>query len=131
MSRYDKHVFICTNERPEGHLKGSCAACGGHEILTKLKALVKQSDLKNSVRINSAGCLDACEYGTAMVIYPEATWYGNVSPDDVEELFRSHLIAGIPLDRLLIPKLELDAIAGKSTVERFGVSHAAKQSKST
>ena len=128
MSRFDKHVFVCTNERPAGHLKGSCSACGGNDIKNKLKSLVKQANLKNSIRINSAGCLDACEYGAVIVIYPEETWYGKVGLDDVAEIFQSHLVEGEPVDRLLIPASELAAISTKSTAERFGDRHAGKKS---
>lgn len=123
MPRFEKHVFVCTNERPAGHLKGSCAACGGKEIKSLLKSLVKQSGLADSIRINSASCLDACEFGTAIVIYPEATWYGRVRPEDAEELYRSHLLEGKVVERLRISESDLQALATKTMTERFGVVH--------
>lgn len=54
------------------------------------------------VRVNSAGCLDRCEEGPVVVIYPEGTWYTYVDQEDVEELIQEHLIGGRPVPRLLI-----------------------------
>ena len=65
-----------------------------------MKALSKQLGLDGRVRINESGCLDQCEHGITVVVYPEATWYGFVQPGDVEEIVRSHLIDGRPVDRL-------------------------------
>ena len=56
--------------------------------------------LKGKVRVNSAGCIDQCERGVSIVVYPEAVWYGNVTLDDVDELFHEHLLSGRPVERL-------------------------------
>lgn len=120
MTRFEKHVFICTNQRPEGHPKGCCADCGGGEIKALLKARVKGAGLQASIRVNSAGCLDACEYGPTLVVYPEGTWYGCVQAADVDEIFRSHLKNNEPVARLLIPENELKALTSRTTAQRFG-----------
>jgi (2Fe-2S) ferredoxin len=52
------------------------------------------------VRINKSGCLDQCEHGPTVVVYPEAVWYGNVRPSDAAEIVAEHLIAGRPVERL-------------------------------
>jgi (2Fe-2S) ferredoxin len=54
------------------------------------------------VRINNAGCLDRCEQGPVMVIYPEATWYTFVDKEDIDEIIDSHLVKGKVVDRLKI-----------------------------
>jgi (2Fe-2S) ferredoxin len=56
--------------------------------------------LKGKVRINASGCLDQCEHGISVVVYPEQTWYGFVKPEDLEEIVESHLVAGKPVERL-------------------------------
>jgi (2Fe-2S) ferredoxin len=35
-----------------------------------------------------------------VVVYPEAVWYGNVEPEDAEEIVREHLVGGHPVERL-------------------------------
>jgi (2Fe-2S) ferredoxin len=52
------------------------------------------------VRANAAGCLDQCEHGPNLVIYPEGVWYGNVQPEDVAEIIESHVLGGKPVQRL-------------------------------
>ena len=54
------------------------------------------------VRINKAGCLDRCDQGPVMVIYPEAVWYTYVDKEDVEEIIQEHLVNGRIVERLKI-----------------------------
>lgn len=96
---YTRHVFVCTNRRPDGSPRGCCASKGSEELRLALKKELDAQDLRN-VRINTAGCLDACERGMAVVVYPEGTWYGPVKPEDVKELVTSHLKDGQPVKRL-------------------------------
>jgi (2Fe-2S) ferredoxin len=67
-----------------------------------LKAALKERKLNVAMRANASGCLDACEFGVTVVVYPDGVWYGGVTPDDVEEIIESHLIGDIPVARLLI-----------------------------
>jgi len=100
--RYERHVFVCENRRPDGHPRGCCAGKGGAEVKEALKAELKARGLQARVRANSAGCLDACEQGAAMVVYPEGVWYGGVTPEDVPEIVERHLVGGEPVERLVI-----------------------------
>lgn len=100
MPAYEKHVFVCTNERPDGHPRGCCAGKDSAAIRDQLKALVKERGLGKRIRVNAAGCLDQCEHGVTIVVYPEAVWYGFVSAADVEEIVSSHLVGGTPVARL-------------------------------
>jgi (2Fe-2S) ferredoxin len=103
MSRFHRHVFICINEREPNHPKGCCHAKGSEEVRDTLKAELKKRGLAHIVRANNAGCLDACEYGATMVIYPEGIWYGKVTKEDVEEVIDRTIINGEVIQRLLIP----------------------------
>ena len=102
MQRFDKHIFICENKRPEGHPKGCCADKGSSEIKELFKKRLKELGLSATVRANTAGCLDACEYGVTVVVYPEQIWYGKVSLNDVEEILQEHIIKNRPVERLKI-----------------------------
>jgi len=100
--RFRHHVFVCENRRPDGSPRGSCAARGGPEVRDALKAELRRRGLADEVRANGAGCLDACEHGPALVVYPEGVWYGGVTPADVAEIVESHLGGGRPVERLRI-----------------------------
>lgn len=100
MPSFERHVFVCTNARPADHPRGCCAARHGNAIRDALKAEIDRRGLKKQVRINQAGCLDQCEHGATIVVYPEAIWYGFVTPDDVAEIVEQHLVGGRPVERL-------------------------------
>ena len=100
MGQYERHVFVCGNRRPESDPKGCCAAKHGEEILARLKEAVAIAGLRGRVRVNSAGCLGQCAHGAVIVVYPEAVWYGNVRPGDVERIVREHLVLGRPVESL-------------------------------
>jgi len=102
LKRFDKHIFVCENKRPEGHPKGCCADKGSSEIKELFKKRLKELGLSSTVRANTAGCLDACEFGITVVVYPEQIWYGKVSINDVEEILQEHIINNRPVERLKI-----------------------------
>jgi (2Fe-2S) ferredoxin len=102
MQRYKKHIFVCENKRPEGHPRGCCAEKGSVEIRELFKKRLKELGLNSEIRANAAGCLDACEFGVSVVVYPEQIWYGSVKYDDIEEIIQSHFINDKPVERLLI-----------------------------
>ncbi|MBE7493184.1 MAG: (2Fe-2S) ferredoxin domain-containing protein [Planctomycetes bacterium] len=97
---YERHVFICMNERPADNPRGDCVRKGAPQVLERFKALVDELKLKPRMRAQKCGCLDTCEFGVSVVVYPEAVWYRNVTVADVDEIVHSHLIAGIPVERL-------------------------------
>jgi (2Fe-2S) ferredoxin len=99
---FKHHVFVCHNQRPEGAPRPSCTSDGKSEVHAQLQQFAKEAGLGSTVRINKAGCLDQCEHGPTVVVYPEAVWYGNVKPEDAAEIVREHLVGGRPVERLRI-----------------------------
>ena len=99
--KFEKHIFICTNQRGEGERK-SCGEQCGMELVKAFKKTLKERGLKGRIRAQRAGCLDACDYGPSMVVYPEGIYYGGVQPGDVEEIVSEHLIHNRPVERLRI-----------------------------
>ena len=102
MKRFDKHIFVCENIRPAGHPRGCCPHKNSVKIRNIFKQRFKELGLNSSIRANSAGCLDACEHGVTVVVYPEQIWYGDVTLNDVEEIIQQHLIKNRPVVRLMI-----------------------------
>jgi (2Fe-2S) ferredoxin len=72
-------------------------------LVKAFKEEVAKAGLAGVVRAQKAGCLDTCEFGPAVVVYPDGVWYGQVQPQDVAEIVQSHLVNGVPVDRLKIP----------------------------
>ena len=100
--RFERHVFVCTNVRPPGHPKGSCAASGSEQIRAWFKAGVDARALKGTVRANASGCLDQCEFGPTVVVYPDNVWYRVATEADVNEVLDRHVMGGEIVERLLI-----------------------------
>ncbi len=114
MPPYERHVFVCQNDRDPSDPRGCCCARGAIEVRSRLKELTYSAKLRGRVRINGAGCLDQCAHGVTIVVYPEAVWYGHVTLDDVDELFHEHVLNGRPVERLRLkhmapqPEPEID-----------------------
>jgi (2Fe-2S) ferredoxin len=104
MPYFEKHVFICNNERPADSPRGDCTRKGGKEVREKFKDELASRGLKGRMRANTAGCLDNCEQGCSVVVYPDDVWYGHVTPADVTEIVEKHLLGGKPVERLVIPR---------------------------
>ena len=107
MAKFQKHIFICVNERDEGDERGCCAARGGQDVASAFKKKLYARGLKRIVRPNKAQCLDQCSHGVAVVVYPDAVWYGGVKESDVDEIIDRHILGGTPVARLVIPDHEL------------------------
>jgi len=103
-SYYKHHVFFCLNERGADAPRPCCARQGAQAMQDYAKKRIKQLGLagKGEIRINKAGCLDRCEEGPVLVVYPEGVWYTYVDQDDIDEIIDSHLVRGQPVERLMI-----------------------------
>lgn len=102
MSYFDKHVFFCTNKRTDG--RACCADADAEGMRAYAKAKCKSLGINGAgkVRINNAGCLDRCDDGPVLVVYPEGTWYAYVDKEDIDEIIESHLVKGVAVERLTL-----------------------------
>ncbi|MDG5495830.1 MULTISPECIES: (2Fe-2S) ferredoxin domain-containing protein [unclassified Azospirillum] len=96
------HVFCCTNEREPGHPRGCCREKGADELRDYMKKKATGLGLGKQVRINNAGCLDRCELGPCLVIYPEGVWYTFRDKADIDEILQTHLVEGARVERLML-----------------------------
>ncbi len=99
---YTKHLFVCTNQKPEG--KQCCANTGGDVFFDYLKKKLHALEMHGpgKYRVSKSGCLGRCTLGPLLVIYPEGVWYGYSSVSDLDEIVNTHLIANKKVERLLI-----------------------------
>jgi (2Fe-2S) ferredoxin len=101
MPKFTHHIFVCCK-------KGSCDKDGKEKLRDRFKKELKQRKLAPLVRANQAGCLDQCDEGPTVVIYPQEIWYGHVTPDDVPRIIEETIIGGRVLEDLLIPDEKLN-----------------------
>lgn len=99
---YQKHVFFCLNQREDG--RPCCAERGAQAAQEHAKKRIKQLDMngKGKIRINKAACLDRCDEGPVLVVYPQGTWYTYVDQSDIDEIIEVDLIGGGVVERLKI-----------------------------
>ena len=102
MNYYERHVFFCCNQRKEG--AACCNDHGASDVRDYAKDKIKSLKLngEGKVRVNSAGCMDRCDEGPVMVVYPEAVWYTYVDREDIGEIVSEHLQHGRVVERLKI-----------------------------
>ena len=108
MPKFTSHIFVCSNRRVPGSSRGCCDPKGSDALRLCLKAELKRRGLGRLVRANKAGCLDQCELGPTIVIYPQAIWYGGVTRDDVSRIVQETIIDGQILEDLSIADEQLN-----------------------
>lgn len=99
---WDRHVFVCANQRELDHPRGCCGAERGQQTVVWFKEAIKKANLSLVVRANKSGCLEACESGPAVVVYPDAVWYRVQNQTDVEQIVQEHLQHGRIVQSLLL-----------------------------
>lgn len=102
MNYYQRHMFVCTNQREDG--QRCCASADAQAMVDHAKTRIKALGLNGAgkLRVQKAGCLDRCEEGPVAVVYPEGVWYTYVDASDIDEIVDSHLVGGQPVERLRI-----------------------------
>ena len=103
MPRPTRHVFVCSQQRPPGHPRGSCAANGAAPLLQAFWGELQRRQAYEQVAVTYSGCLGPCDGGPNVLVYPEGVLYQGVKVEDVGELFDRHLLGGEVVDRLVAP----------------------------
>ena len=83
MTPYKLHVFVCNDS--------DCTAKGSQQPYDSLKQLVKDRNLKAEVKVSNSTCLDDCEIGPNVLVYPKGIIYNNVNAEDLETIIDAHL----------------------------------------
>ena len=100
MSKPLHHVFVCSQQRPPNHPRGSCAAAGATPLLQAFWAELQKRQAHERIAITYSGCLGPCDGGPNVLVYPEGVLYRGVTTGDVGEIFDQHLEGGTVVERL-------------------------------
>lgn len=103
MARPEKHIFVCTQSRPQGHPRGSCGELKSSAVMDTFMAAFQTHDLWGTYKLASSSCIGPCFAGPNVLVYPEGVMYVKVTPEDVEEIIEQHIKGGEPVERLLAP----------------------------
>lgn len=101
MQKPENHIFICASTRLNGKVQGACKNKDSHDLVAMFTEAVMDRDLEGQVMVTSTGCVGLCEKGPVVMIYPQQTWYGEVTEDDIDEILDA-LTEGSVVDRLVI-----------------------------
>jgi (2Fe-2S) ferredoxin len=100
MSRPERSVFICSQQRPPGHPRGCCAAQGSQGVLQAFWKELQARNAYEQVGVTYSGCLGPCDGGVNVLVFPDSVLYSRVKVEDVPEIFEKHLLGGEVVARL-------------------------------
>jgi (2Fe-2S) ferredoxin len=102
MPQRRRYLFVCTNRRPDGTPKGSCAARGAVDLHAKLKSMLKEHGLAEAeVRACTSSCLDTCWAGPTIAVEPDHYFYGRVTESDLPAIVEA-LATNTRVERLVL-----------------------------
>lgn len=104
MAKPEYHVFVCAQQRPAGHPRGSCGERGAGSVMQKLSQSVMASNLLQKVSIVPTGCLGPCDAGANLLVFPGAFLYGGLEAGDIDTIVQQHFLAGEPVTEKLAPE---------------------------
>ena len=108
MAQRHRYLFVCTNRRPEGAPKGSCAARGSEEVHQALKTgLAKKGLAQFEARACTSSCLDACTSGVTILVEPDHLFLGHVTPADVPAIVDGLATGNFPI-HLVLTREQID-----------------------
>ncbi len=107
------HLLLCVSSKK--------ASCCEHkkaiESWEKLKEVLRDQHLENPQRKegivlrSKVDCLRVCEEGPILLIWPDGTWYKQVTPERIELIIRNHIINGNPIKKFIFKETPLEKIA--------------------
>lgn len=103
MAKPEKHVFVCSQSRPQGHPRGCCTQRGSQDVLQAFWQAMQERNLYEKFAVTFSGCLGPCDGGVNVVVYPEGVLYANVTRDKVGRIIEEHLLGGKAVEAYLAP----------------------------
>ena len=96
------HIMVCGGT--------GCTSSNSMKIIAGLEELIRINRLQDDVKVVKTGCFGLCAEGPIVMIYPDHIMYTLVQPEDVNEIFDSHVKNGKPVKRLLAGDKETEKI---------------------
>ncbi|MBF0159251.1 MAG: (2Fe-2S) ferredoxin domain-containing protein [Magnetococcales bacterium] len=96
------HVFVCMNQRPDGHPKGSCRTSGSASVIEAFSTEIEKRGGFDQIQLTGTFCMGPCNQGPTVVVYPDGVWYGRVTARDVVDICDQHFDQGKPVERLML-----------------------------
>ena len=87
------HVLVCGGT--------GCTSSGSPKIQDAFNQEIEKNGLAEEVKVVQTGCFGLCALGPVVIIYPDGTFYSNVTVDDVAEIVSEHLLKGRVVERLV------------------------------
>lgn len=85
MEKPKHHIFVCASFRVAGESKGVCHKKDAGSLLGYLESELSDRGMED-VMVSSTGCLNRCEKGPVMIVYPEGFWYGEMNEQKIDEV---------------------------------------------
>jgi (2Fe-2S) ferredoxin/ubiquitin len=104
--KYIQHILVCTDSKSKQCKKG------GPEVLKAFEKGIKARKLGRQVIVSEISHVGGCSLGPNVLIYPEGIWYGQVTPDDVDEIIDDYILEGRVVQRLLRGQRQDDPCGG-------------------
>ena len=108
MAQPQRYVFVCLNQRPAGHPKGSCLDRGAHNVFNAMRDELGRR-LMTNVKVVASGCVEGCLAGPTVLVVPDNVWYGGLTEADVPAIFDQHLVGGEPVEMLRLTPDDFNA----------------------
>jgi (2Fe-2S) ferredoxin len=108
MAQPEKYVFVCLNQRPAGHPKGSCLDRGADDVFNAMRDELGRR-LMTNVKVVASGCVEGCLAGPTVLVVPDNVWYGGLTEADVPAIFDQHLVGGEPVEMLRLTPDDFNA----------------------
>ena len=103
MPKPEKHVFVCTQQRPPGHPRSSCGEKQCAAVFEEFLWQVQNKELYDKIQVTATGCMGPCSEGPTVLVYPEGVMYGGVNKESVSTIIDEHLVGNKPVESLLMP----------------------------
>jgi (2Fe-2S) ferredoxin len=108
MAQPQRYVFVCLNQRPAGHPKGSCLDRGADDVFNAMRDELGRR-LMTNVKVVASGCVEGCLAGPTVLVVPDNVWYGGLTEADVPAIFDQHLVGGEPVELLRLTPEDFNA----------------------
>jgi len=102
-----------------------CISSNSLEIKEKFEKLVADNNMGDEVTVNIVGCFGFCSQGPFVKIFPEDTLYRLVKLEDVEEIFKTDIMGGQIVERLLY----VEPNTGEKVVKQDDINFYKKQKR--